>query len=88
MINDLFFIACRCSDIGTDSGSGPCDASTGQCPCKPNVVGLSCDRCAPGHWDLASGDGCKSCGCCSDGSTTTQCDQVTNILHLVFDCLF
>ena len=68
--------ACSCNDIGTESASGPCDPTTGQCPCKPNVVGVSCDRCAPGHWDLASGKGCQPCGCCNDGSTVSQCDQV------------
>ncbi|XP_028398055.1 laminin subunit beta-1-like [Dendronephthya gigantea] len=72
---------CICNEIGTNSGpgAGPCNASTGQCPCKPNVVGLSCDRCAPGHWNLASGDGCESCDCCAFGSTKSQCDQSSGV---------
>lgn len=68
---------CDCYALGTNDTSSPCDATTGQCPCKPNVIGQSCDRCAPGHWDLVSGEGCKSCDCCAEGATSAQCDEIT-----------
>ncbi|KAA0201525.1 hypothetical protein HAZT_HAZT005416 [Hyalella azteca] len=54
-----------------------CEAITGQCNCKPNVVGRDCSRCAPGHWGLASGSGCRRCDCEGRGVDGTQCDQNT-----------
>ncbi|KAL1110575.1 hypothetical protein AAG570_008103, partial [Ranatra chinensis] len=67
-------IECVCNMLGTDSKKGPCDRITGQCPCLPNVGGLSCDTCEPNHWKIASGQGCEPCNCDSVGSKSTQCN--------------
>ena len=48
-------IACDCLIEG--STSTICDKKTGQCQCKPNVVGLKCDKC-PGVWQEIS-NGCS-----------------------------
>ncbi|XP_059469528.1 laminin subunit beta-1 isoform X2 [Neocloeon triangulifer] len=66
---------CICNILGTDKAVGECDRSTGQCPCLPNVVGLSCDQCAENHWKIASGEGCEACDCDPVGSTSDQCNQ-------------
>lgn len=48
---------CTCNLLGTNPQQCPstdqcqCDLSSGQCPCLPNVQGLSCDRCAPNFWN-------------------------------------
>ncbi|KAE8752609.1 hypothetical protein FOCC_FOCC000731 [Frankliniella occidentalis] len=69
-------IACVCNVLGTNQTIGPCDGKTGQCPCLPNVVGLSCDECKPNHWKIASGQGCEACDCDPTGSDETQCNPV------------
>ena len=48
--------ACSCNDTGSNSSS--CEENGGQCSCKPNVDGLSCDRCKPGFYDFTE-TGCK-----------------------------
>ncbi|XP_064631916.1 laminin subunit beta-1-like isoform X2 [Lineus longissimus] len=67
--------ACICDVLGTDQKAGSCDRVTGQCPCLPNVVGQSCDRCEVDHWKIASGEGCDACNCDPDGSLSSQCNQ-------------
>ena len=37
-----FVSACSCDQ----SGSLSCSSSTGTCLCRPNVIGVDCDRCA------------------------------------------
>nr|XP_026694945.1 laminin subunit beta-2 isoform X3 [Ciona intestinalis] len=75
-------MACQCNLLGTDSsvcvnGQCQCDATTGQCPCYPNVSGQNCDQCLPNHWKLASGTGCESCGCSPEHSLGTTCNEIT-----------
>ena len=69
---------CVCNLLGSDSsleGPSVCNRQTGQCPCLPNVEGLSCDRCAVDHWKIASGEGCEACNCDPVGSLSTQCNE-------------
>ena len=47
---------CECDNTGSESTL--CDKYTGQCPCKKNVDGRRCDRCAPGTYGFGA-DGCK-----------------------------
>ncbi|XP_018655123.1 putative netrin [Schistosoma mansoni] len=39
---------CRCHPIGSIANQH-CDRKTGQCPCKPGVVGQACNRCQEGY---------------------------------------
>ncbi|KAF2361238.1 Laminin G domain [Trinorchestia longiramus] len=66
---------CACAPLG--SRGSACEAITGQCNCKPNVVGRDCSRCAPGHWGLASVTGCRKCDCDGRGSAGGRCDEAT-----------
>lgn len=78
---------CVCNKLGTDNTKGACDASTGQCPCLPNVSGLECDRCTPGFYNLASGKGCQECNCDKEGSLEGSCNQV-NIISVTITMEF
>ena len=73
--------ACICNILGTNRTGGACDRRTGQCPCLPSVLGRACDRCAPNHWKIASGEGCESCNCDVFGSVSQQCNEVGGSLH-------
>uniref|UniRef100_A0A8D0EKD1 Laminin subunit beta 4 n=1 Tax=Strix occidentalis caurina TaxID=311401 RepID=A0A8D0EKD1_STROC len=75
---------CMCNPVGVGPAMCPggdaaclCDPATGACPCLPNVVGVTCDQCASGYWDLASGKGCQICDCDPKNSQSNQCDQLT-----------
>ncbi|KRT80924.1 hypothetical protein AMK59_5060, partial [Oryctes borbonicus] len=63
---------CLCDDLGTER----CDSYTGQCICKPNVVGEKCDRCAFEHYGFETGNGCTPCNC-GVASESNQCDDST-----------
>lgn len=39
--------ACDCHPVGALGRT--CNGTTGQCPCKDGVIGLTCNRCAPGY---------------------------------------
>ncbi|CAH8665549.1 unnamed protein product [Heterobilharzia americana] len=39
---------CRCHPIGSVANQH-CDRKTGQCPCKPGVIGQACNRCQDGY---------------------------------------
>lgn len=82
----LFYLqGCVCNPIGTNAqncsiyeevGECVCDRTTGQCPCLPNVVGISCDTCASGFWGFTSEKGCQPCGCYLNNTYGNQCNQV------------
>ncbi|XP_032674953.1 laminin subunit alpha-1 isoform X4 [Odontomachus brunneus] len=66
---------CGCNNLG--STSSVCDIVSGQCQCKPQVVGRRCNECKIGYWGLASGTGCASCNCDPMGSRNGSCHSNT-----------
>lgn len=71
----LSFTECRCNPYGSLSRS--CDKYTGQCFCRENVTGRTCDKCIDGFWDLQASRGCINCQCNPIGSRDTNCSQYT-----------
>lgn len=65
---------CNCNRDGSLDSS--CDVLTGQCSCKSNITGLSCDQCLDGHWGLQELN-CASCQCNTVGAVNNSCDQIT-----------
>lgn len=45
----LFYVhtACDCHPVG--AAGKTCNQTTGQCPCKDGVTGITCNRCAKGY---------------------------------------
>lgn len=75
-------VGCSCDPRGTLSahctaGTCSCDRATGACACRANVVGRSCDRCAPNFWNLGGTEGCQPCGCHAMHATHPACDEVS-----------
>ncbi|XP_065226755.1 laminin subunit beta-1 [Planococcus citri] len=62
---------CKCDSTGSQSSI--CSDIGGYCPCKSNVVGRQCDKCAPGTYGFGP-EGCKACDCNSIGSLDNFCD--------------
>lgn len=54
-----------------------CDPVTGQCQCRPNFVGLNCERCATGFWRPVGSNKCVPCACDPTASVNNICDQRT-----------
>lgn len=69
------FTECRCNPIGSTGKT--CHRNTGNCWCRPNVVGRACDKCANGFWNLEAGVGCQSCDCDAGGSRDGNCSAYT-----------
>ncbi|XP_038655724.1 laminin subunit alpha-2 isoform X2 [Scyliorhinus canicula] len=77
---------CDCGLAGTESQT--CDEAAicscaeynGQCNCKVNVEGISCDRCKTGSFALYSSNphGCSSCYC---SGVTTQCTEAKGLIR-------
>ena len=67
--------ACSCSVNG--SATQTCNHITGECECKPNVVGPQCDSCLENYYQPDPNEGCFPCDCNPGGSTSAQCDTVT-----------
>lgn len=78
---------CNCYPLGTVRSTGVpnCDIVTGQCRCRVNVVGLSCDSCEVGYWNIGSGRGCEKCNCHPIGSHNQTCDERTGQCHCLSD---
>ncbi|CAL8370158.1 unnamed protein product [Lota lota] len=73
---------CTCVMAGTmesqcSGGGCRCDAETGACPCREQVVGHSCDQCAPNHWNYGRGAGCEACGCHPHHALGAHCNMFT-----------
>lgn len=52
-----------------------CDDQTGQCECRPNVIGRQCDQCRPAYFNMTTSVGCQSCNCHIYGAESSQCDK-------------
>ncbi|XP_054475687.1 LOW QUALITY PROTEIN: laminin subunit beta-4 [Anoplopoma fimbria] len=74
---------CSCDRRGTEVTQCPlgspcfCNSRTGQCPCRTGVVGLLCDQCVDGYWNLHGASGCQACSCDSVNSFSNICNKVT-----------
>uniref|UniRef100_UPI0037E8F603 laminin subunit beta-4 n=1 Tax=Semicossyphus pulcher TaxID=241346 RepID=UPI0037E8F603 len=74
---------CSCDRRGTEVTRCPlespcfCDSVTGQCPCRKGVVGVLCDECEDGHWNLDGTSGCQPCSCDPTNSFSNMCNKVT-----------
>ncbi|XP_038667644.1 usherin isoform X2 [Scyliorhinus canicula] len=67
---------CNCNTSGTVNGDITCHQNSGQCKCKANVIGISCEHCNFGFKLLNSpnSDGCESCNCNVNGSEDQFCN--------------
>lgn len=52
---------CDCHPAG--SYNSICDSITGQCPCRPGVIGLLCDTCSVGYWGIKKILDSQNIGC-------------------------
>ena len=67
---------CECQTEGSIDQN--CDKIGGQCPCKDNIIGRQCTRCAP---DFFGYPDCKQCNC----PPTARCNELTgNIFYHFF----
>lgn len=57
-------------------GSQVCDHHTGECTCKPNMMGRNCNSCIENHWGSKTCQGCRPCNC-GGASIGLDCDDET-----------
>uniref|UniRef100_A0A8C3RSN0 Laminin subunit alpha 5 n=1 Tax=Chelydra serpentina TaxID=8475 RepID=A0A8C3RSN0_CHESE len=70
---------CNCSRTGVQELAEPgCDVDSGQCRCKPNIIGRRCDICVPGYYHYPH---CRRCDCHPAGTDVSVCDPVTGQCH-------
>ena len=76
MMNYLItlLITIKCQVEGTVGGNQSCSLETGQCYCKENVEGRTCDHCSAGAYNYPE---CETCPCDLRGTTEDICDQVS-----------
>ncbi|CAH1791583.1 unnamed protein product, partial [Owenia fusiformis] len=88
--------ACDCFTDGVAANITDCEKVGGQCSCKANVGGRTCDSCKDGFYNLEGSnlDGCNSCNCETSGTvngdvkchqTTAQCNCKPNVRGLHCD---
>lgn len=65
----------KCSCSATGALHSQCDDVTGQCVCRPNMKGRTCDQCAEGYWKSPSG--CQRCNCDITNAINNACGQIT-----------
>ncbi|XP_053252360.1 laminin subunit alpha-3 [Podarcis raffonei] len=72
-------IECQCEASGTLSGVRECRQVDGECYCKPNVCGDSCDTCEDGYYGLEDNNyfGCQGCKCDVGGAISRVCDDLS-----------
>uniref|UniRef100_A0A803T5R5 Laminin subunit alpha 3 n=1 Tax=Anolis carolinensis TaxID=28377 RepID=A0A803T5R5_ANOCA len=72
-------VECQCNASGTLSGVRECQQVDGECYCKPNVCGDSCDMCEDGYYGLEAKNyfGCQGCECDVGGSVSQVCDDLS-----------
>ncbi|XP_035223568.1 laminin subunit alpha-like, partial [Stegodyphus dumicola] len=63
---------CNCNPLGVANGFLQCDLQSGQCRCKSNIVGRTCDSCKAGYWAFPH---CQLCNCDLRGSTEDICEK-------------
>lgn len=72
---------CDCYPLGTNMDDETflpiCNGFTGDCSCKPHVVGRDCDKCKDGYFNIDSSQGCEPCNCDTTGSMNQTCHVVT-----------
>lgn len=68
---------CLCNKNGTISQIGLCDSSSGQCICKHNVQGSTCNTCKKDTYMLEDSNllGCLNCNCDVGGAIRSECDK-------------
>ncbi|XP_063440155.1 laminin-like protein epi-1 isoform X2 [Mytilus trossulus] len=71
-LQDKDCAACQCDQCGSEY----CERDNGQCTCKPNVIGLGCEQCAPNTYGFDQCGGCRDCNC-EVASVSAQCDMVS-----------
>ncbi|KAH0630315.1 hypothetical protein JD844_013234 [Phrynosoma platyrhinos] len=77
---------CTCNEEGTlpthcSKHICHCDRTTGNCPCRANVVDKNCDRCAQNFWGFGSDLGCQPCNCDPAHSLRSDCNMFTGQCH-------
>ncbi|XP_053377940.1 usherin-like [Mercenaria mercenaria] len=74
-------VLCTCNPAGTLNGSMLCDKETGDCVCKLNVQGASCNQCKGNTWGLSLDydTGCIPCDC---DPTGTQLGDINTMADL------
>jgi laminin alpha 3/5 len=68
-------LPCGCNIRGSTDTC--CEEYGGECKCKENVVGRTCDRCKPGHYGWPE---CKPCQC----TRHEQCNEETGQVKTVY----
>ena len=80
---------CACNTNGTVGGSGECEQQSGNCTCKPLVIGQTCNQCKPGTFGLNQSDtnGCQPCNCFPNGTIDGDRKRPGS-LSVLFRCFY